>query len=402
MQLTRLIPFIPLLCLAGCQPQGAAIEPASPAGLVEVSAASQAEQLAPGLNARVAGELALPTPTPPPASTVIPPEEEITEVTGTEEEFSVPQPARPCPVAFSGGLISELRPILAAIPGPGTEGMRVPSDPQLIAWEYLLRSIDSGDTETACEILHAFDFPYTLLDFTDTPAGGARYLALVEDIPVTFGWGAYVVRTGEAKAELVIQAPHPIADDRTALQAADLFRRLEARALMIAGAHRCANSDYSPCSGVTVACGALEPYRSSDVAHAVQSAFQAAHKALVPCGGERTAVQLHGNGLESCPDLFISNGTLNPRRMTLELYQAASKRCTGFSVDLADSNEGECAFNGGATVQALWSNGCALVPPVDACEGFAEIAPEREGFIFLEQSERLRREYGCLVKALEE
>jgi hypothetical protein len=187
-------------------------------------------------------------------------------------------------------------------------------------------------------------------------------------------------------SEAVIQVPHPIADDRTALQGADLFRRLKARALMIAGAHRCANADFSPCSGTTVACGPLEPYRSSDVAHAAQTAFQAAHKALVPCGGARVAVQLHGNGLAACPDLFISNGTLNPRRTTLDLYARAARRCSGYSVGLADGLEGECAFNGGATVQAVYSNGCALDPPLDACTGYAESAPEAEPFIFLEQS----------------
>jgi hypothetical protein len=247
-------------------------------------------------------------------------------------------PARPCPVPLSGGLISELRPVLAAIPGPGTQAMLVPSDSQMVAWEFLVRSMSEGDVDTACQVLLAFDFPYTLLDFTDLPEANARYLALVEDTPVAYGWGTYVVRTGpadtEAVSEAVIQVPHPIADDRTALQGADLFRRLKARALMIAGAHRCANADFSPCSGTTVACGPLEPYRSSDVAHAAQTAFQAAHKALVPCGGARVAVQLHGNGLAACPDLFISNGTLNPRRTTLDLYASAARRCSGYSVGL--------------------------------------------------------------------
>jgi hypothetical protein len=215
-----------------------------------------------------------------------------------------------------------------------------------------------------------------------------------------------VVRSGEAGmeavSEAVIQVPHPVADDRTALQGADLFRRLKARALMIAGAHRCANADFSPCSGTTVACGPLEPYRSSDVAHAAQTAFQAAHKALVPCGGARVAIQLHGNGLAACPDLFISNGTLNPRSTTLDLYASAARRCSGYSVGLAGGLEGECAFNGGATVQAVYSNGCALKPPLDTCTGYPEWSSNPERFIFLEQSIGLRLDYDCLVEALEE
>jgi hypothetical protein len=53
-------------------------------------------------------------------------------------------------------------------------------------------------------------------------------------------------------------------------------------------------------------------------------------------------------------------------------------------------------------VQALWSNGCVLNPPVDVCEGYVDSAPEREAFIFLEQSKRMRLDYECLLEALEE
>jgi hypothetical protein len=309
---------------------------------------------------------------------------------------------RDCPVPLTGGLITEIKAILEAMPGPDSEGMLIPSDTQMVAWEYLVRSISEGNLEAACQILEAFEFPYSLVDFTDLPADQARYLLLKEDLPITLGWGTYVIRSATAQADVVIQVPHPLADDRTALQGADLFRQLEARALMLAGTHRCANANYSPCSGMTVACGPLEPYRTSDVAHGVQTAFQAAHQALLPCGGGTVAIQLHGNGLADCPDLFISNGSLHPRSTTLELYDSAARHCGSYSVDLADGADGECAFNGGAAVQAVYSNGCGLNPPVDACIGYAQWASNPEGFIFLEQSIGMREEYGCLVEALEE
>ena len=64
---------------------------------------------------------------------------------------------------------------------------------------------------------------------------------------------------------LIIEVPHPVADWFTDPQAVTIFRQSRARALLVAGTHRCANSDFSTCTGQTWACGPLEAYRVSDV-----------------------------------------------------------------------------------------------------------------------------------------
>ena len=234
-----------------------------------------------------------------------------------------------------------------------------------------------GEIPAACQIIHSQGFPYHLVHFTDVRNDRERYWMLREDVPVSTGWGTYVFRTAEAariRAEqlpLIIEVPHPVADWFTDPQAVTIFRQSRARALLVAGTHRCANSDYSTCTGQTWACGPLEAYRVSDAAHTAQSMFQATHRALLPCDGTTIALQLHANSLANCPDLFISNGTLFPGVRSHALYQAASSACRDFTVDLADgvglNGMDECAFTSGAAAQAVYSNTCPADPEVDAC-----------------------------------
>jgi hypothetical protein len=196
--------------------------------------------------------------------------------------------------------------------------------------------------------------------------------------------------------------PHPIADDRTELEGVDIFRQLHARAFLMAGTNRCADQSYSACSGTTIACGQVEPYRSSDVSHATRTMFQAAHLALVACGGPRVALQLHGNDLSTCPDLFISNGTLNPHQLSNLIFQRAAESCSPFTAGLAQGEGNECAFNSGSSVQAVYSNGCARFPEIDACQDFVGQPSNPEQFISVEQSMGLRKNYACFLDALKE
>jgi len=269
-----------------------------------------------------------------------------------------------------------------------------------------------GEIPTACQIIRGQGFPYSLVYFTDVRNNRERYWMLREDAPVSTGWGTYVFRAAGNSQDLaeqfplIIEVPHPVADWFTDPQAVTIFRQSKARALLVAGTHRCANSTYSTCSGQTWACGPLEAYRTSDAAHTDQSMFMAAHRALVPCDGTAIALQLHANSLADCPDLFISNGTLFPGVRSRALYQAALSTCSEFSVDIADGmgleGMGECAFTGGASAQAVYSNLCADDPSVNACSDPPTRPPQVEQYISLEQSTRLSRNYQCLVDAIRE
>ena len=310
--------------------------------------------------------------------------------------------ASDCVISETGGLVTEMQAITREMPGPGSNKMVVPTDVEMVDWKTILQAMLDGDTRMACRRILDNRFPYHILDFTDIPFNRERYLVLKEDEPISVGWGTYVIRTKGVQAEVVVEVPHPIADDRTELEGVEVFRQIHARALLVAGTNRCANQDFSPCSGKTIACGQLEPYRSSDVAHATQTMFQAAHEALVGCGGPRLALQLHGNDLATCPDLFVSNGTLIPHKLSAQIFQQSVDSCSPFTVDLAQGKGSECAFYNGASVQAVYSNGCARSPDLDACTDYVGQPSNPEQFISIEQSSRFRLNYGCFLDALKE
>jgi hypothetical protein len=282
----------------------------------------------------------------------------------------------------------------------------------MAAWELLVRSVAQGDIPAACQILQSQDFPYHLVHFTDVRNEAEVYWILREDAPVSMGWGTYVFRTTQdsqvstEELPLIIEVPHPVADWRTDPEGVTIFRQSRARALLVAGTHRCANSDFSNCAGQTMSCGPLEAYRVSDAAHTDQSMFQAAHRALVPCNGTAIVLQLHANSLENCPDLFISDGTLFPGERSRALYQAAVSTCSNFSVDIADgvglNGIDECLFTGGASAQAAYSNTCANGLVVNTCADPPSRPPGVEQFISLEQSTMLTGDYQCLVEAINE
>jgi len=307
-----------------------------------------------------------------------------------------------CVITASGGLGSEIYDIVQGMPGPDSNGMVIPTDAQMATWETLVKAIADGDRVAACNLIQGNAFPYHLVHFTDVRDNNASYWILKEDAPVSVGWGTTVIRVGGVFTDVVVEVPHPVGDWRTDPEGVAIFRGLKARALLVAGAHRCTDSAYSPCGGSTVVCGKLEPYRASDVAHSPQTMFQAAHRALVPCGGMTVALQLHANSLAGCPDLFISNGTLLPGRLADRLSQHATMTCSAITVDIADGVQPECGFTGGSNVQGLYSNGCAASPPSEACSTGLTRPANPEQFIMLEQSTALRNDYACLVEALKE
>jgi len=316
-----------------------------------------------------------------------------------------PTEAEACPISLSGGLITEIQSIIASMPGMDSEGMVVPTTEQMANWESIIQAITSGDLTTACDLIRSNHYPYHLVDFTDTPFNNDHYLILREDQPISLGWGTYVIRSEGSIHAIVVEVPHPNADENTEVEGVEIFRHLRARALLLAGTHRCADQASSPCAGQTVACGAQAPYRVSDVAHTLQSMFQATHQALVTCGTSSGAeqpvvIQLHGNSLSSCPDVFISNGTVIPGSLAHQVYNQVLQQCQSYSVDIADGSPAECTFTGGASVQAMYTNSCLSSPTQATCDRYAPPPIGPDQFISLEQSPAFRKDFDCLLQAL--
>lgn len=99
------------------------------------------------------------------------------------------------------------------------------------------------------------------------------------------------------RTDLVVEVPHPDFEPGTAEEGADLLLRSGGRALILAGAHRCASSRASACGGKTAVCttdGVAIPYADTDAGHNAGSAFDTFHRLLAARGEESRFVQLHG------------------------------------------------------------------------------------------------------------
>jgi hypothetical protein len=124
------------------------------------------------------------------------------------------------------------------------------------------------------------------------------------------GVGPMVVLNRQPLRDLVVEVPHPRADRLTDMQAGGIFVATGARALLIAGAHRCADEAGSTCSGKSAVCGNREAYRRSDVAHAMPTAFHGVHVFLTEQWSQALVVQLHGFSNPGSPAWFVlSDGT---------------------------------------------------------------------------------------------
>jgi hypothetical protein len=303
-----------------------------------------------------------------------------------------------CVALATGDLAAEIRSITEQMPGPGSNGMVVPTPAQMAAWEQMIKAVDEGSLATACSLIEANGFPYRLVRFTDN--GGKAYLLLEENAPVSVGWGTYAINPDSLARDLVIELPHAGFESRTEEEGTQAFRELNARALLMAGAHRCANMAYSPCAGTTTVCGQSEPHRTSDVAHVTQTIFHAAHRALVEPGKRTVAVQFHGCTGTDCADVFISNTTCTPGELTKRFYTNVSAACPAFSVDIADCVEPECPLVGRTNVQGRYSNGIFWSRDYDPCTTSPSGPANPDQFLHLEQSPGFRQDYDCLLAAL--
>lgn len=124
---------------------------------------------------------------------------------------------------------------------------------------------------------------------------GRNYLLIYDEGPS--GIDATLVVALDPKNELVVEVPHPDFEPGTMQEGADLLLRSCGRALIIAGAHRCASSRASACGGKTAVCspdGVAIPYADTDAGHNAGSAFDTFHRALADRFQEARFVQLHG------------------------------------------------------------------------------------------------------------
>jgi hypothetical protein len=292
-------------------------------------------------------------------------------------------------VGTGAGFLSTIAAIVSAMRAGGNAGsgaLSIPSAEALGAFSAQVTAILGGDENTACSLPPS----YRLLHLSDPNAGALRVIAELDSsgnpAPSLY-WGTYAAPvTAPAHARLLaVEAPHPIFDTNTEIQAADTFIQGSALFYLLAGAHRCADAAASGCTGTTDACGATANYRISDAAHTEALPFHAVHAALSLAHPTLAFLQLHGND-EPCPDALVSDssGTWNDAGLAATLASELTTRGIGIGQCGAGYPTSTCDLCGTDNVQARMTAGSS-----NACTTNAPLAGYGR-FVHVEQQLSLR------------
>jgi hypothetical protein len=176
-------------------------------------------------------------------------------------------------------------------------------DGQLAAVGAAARALLDGDVATARTQAVAVGYRVAALV---TPAECFLLLAPTDAAPA--GQATLVVRPNWRR-NLVVEAPHVPNDGNTDLEGAIVFANTAARALVIAGARRCASPIDSGCFASTECSSSGTPYES-DPAHSLRTALHGMHLAVAVGASASLSLQLHTN-LEPTlnGDARVSDGT---------------------------------------------------------------------------------------------
>jgi len=266
-----------------------------------------------------------------------------------------------------------------------------PSGDQKTAFRSALNALLNGDETGALQEFQNLDLKITR--FSDV--SGETFFLIRETGPTPRGWGLYAINQ-DATRKVILEAPHPIADQATETEAASFFLSLSARALLIGGAHRCASPDLSSCDGTTTVCStssADESFRISDAAHSEEQVFEIVHEEILSTDGSLTTVALHGFDQQTGdPHAFVSNGTTSTAISSVSANRFVSllKTATGVANAAQSCNDGSAGARlcGTDDLQGRFTNGSS-----DACTTASTAATQR--FLHIEQSLDLRNDGGA-------
>jgi hypothetical protein len=251
------------------------------------------------------------------------------------------------------------------------------TDEQLSAVGAAARSLLDDDIGGAQDHAALAGYQVTALS---TPA--ECFLLLTPTNPAPAGQATLIVRR-DWHRNLVIEAPHVPNDGNTDIEGAIVFAATGARALIVAGASRCASAVDSGCLASTECSSSGTPYES-DPAHSLRTALHGMHLAIAVGAAGSLSLQLHTN-LEPTlnGDARVSDGTKSAGAgaNALAFYQALAVG----GGDIRSCNDGanpppSGAFCGTINAQGLATN-FALAP---ACTRLATVSSDQ--FFHLEQA----------------
>ncbi len=269
------------------------------------------------------------------------------------------------------------------MPQSGSNGFVEPTGAEQKDWRWTVGQMLGG----ACN----FPLPGTLSGiaqvrtFTDT-SNGRDYCLLMEVADannngfVDRGWGTFITYNG-ATRELSHQAPHPISDSTTEIEAMTVFKNTGSRSYLMAGAHRLANTAASTCQS---------DYGQADAAHNTANMFHSTNLELMAWYGATgwNAIQWHGMAVDTCAstDVYLSHG----RNVTPAVDDPVSVLRTNAlqhhpAWDLDLTGAGVCSLNATDNTEGRVLNG---VEAGNACTTAATSYTGR--FIHIEQDPAFR------------
>jgi hypothetical protein len=297
----------------------------------------------------------------------------------------LPASARPATLSCSSAATLEalVTCIRAQMPASGSNGFVAPTAEQLAGWRTAVREmLQGGCSGTLPSGVAGIAQRRTFVDADN----GKTYCVLMEVLDtnsngiVDRGWGTFIV-DANASREISHQAPHPISDSTTEVQAVGVFKGTDSRSFLMAGAHRNASPASSTCQSA---------YRASDVAHNAATMFQAANEEMLVFYGAFAwwAIQWHGMAADTCStvEVYISHGSVEAPAAgdkNLELKTAALVYHPAWMV--AVPGTGACGLNATDNVQGRLLNGVTAGEVCDtAASGYSG------AFLHIEQDPNFR------------
>ena len=288
--------------------------------------------------------------------------------TQTSPSIASPTPAQTLAIdTIQGNLRNQISNLEDKMPRADSERFLVPTEEEHGAFADLVSSLEAEDLVRSAQL--AAKNYYTLNYYVDRGDENAMSYLLREMKPIQKGWGLYAFRA-DSTSNIIIEAPHPRYDRRTPSVALDIYRALDARALLIAGAHRNANSD-----------------GSADMAHVTESIFQSVHVALsqeMQASSEEVIIlQIHGfhtSKHAGYPQAVFGFGAeIQPAELALAQELEAALAGQGIEVGLCTGDIWQ-DLCGTTNAQASTSSGVV--------------------FIHIELDEKMRKRDDALIKAL--
>ncbi len=312
------------------------------------------------------------------------------------------------PSTQSADLVAWTTTTVANLPGENSNGFDDPTTQEISDFQDAVEALLDEDWSNANDL--AAVVGYEVVAFTDTGNGNEVLYGLFPNSTNDDGRGYFVVRpNSQVLRHLVLQAPHPINDQRSAVLASEIFRASGARAFFFAGAHRCANlGTPSGCPGTSDACDGVTTYRISDMAHSVVTFFEAFNELVSQEDDDTVSLQLHGFSADETgdPEFSISDGTTTDTSSPFSLSNAFAAELEdrmeaavggtparpGNSCNRSGDDNFKCGTN---SIQGRFINGST-----NLCNNDAPSASTDQRFLHLEMSSDLRHPGGVYSQML--